>query len=44
MLYKTIIPNAEDLRGESPVEILKVSSKGLDKTASMQKRAAAFEK
>lgn len=44
MLYKTIIPNSEDLRGESPVEILKVSSKGLDKTASMQKRAAAFEK
>ena len=44
MIYKTIIPNSQDLRGESPVEILKVSSKGLDKTASMQKRAAAFEK
>ena len=44
MLYKTIVPNSEDLRGESPVEILKISSKGLDKTASMQKRAAAFQK
>lgn len=44
MLYKTIVPNSQDLRGESPVEILKVSSKGLDKTASMQKRAAAFQK
>ena len=44
MLYKTIVPNSQDLQGETPVEILKVSSKGLDKTASMQKRAAAFEK
>lgn len=44
MLYKTIVPNSQDLRGETPVEILKVSSKGLDKTASMQKRAAAFQK
>lgn len=42
MLYKTIVPNSQDLQGETPVEILKVSSKGLDKTASMQKRAAAF--
>ena len=44
MLYKTIVPNSQDLKGETPVEILKISSKGLDKTASMQKRAAAFEK
>ena len=44
MLYKTIVPNSQDLHGETPVEILKVSSKGLDKTASMQKRAAAFQK
>ena len=43
MLYKTIIPNSEDLRGQSPVEILRFSSRGLDKTASMQKRAAAFQ-
>lgn len=42
MLHKTIIPCAEDLGGESPVQILKISNRGLDKTASMQKRAAAF--
>lgn len=43
MLYKTIVTGSQDLKGESPVEILKISSKGLDKTASMQKRAAAFQ-
>lgn len=42
MLHKTIIPCAQDLGGQTPVQILKISSKGLDKTASMQKRAAAF--
>lgn len=43
MLYKTIIPESQDIGGDQPVQILKISSKGLDKTASMQKRAAAFE-
>lgn len=41
MLYKTIVPDAMQL-GQNPVQILKISSKGLDKTAAMQKRAAAF--
>lgn len=41
MLYKTIVPDAMQL-GQNPVQILKISHKGLDKTAAMQKRAAAF--
>lgn len=41
MIYKTVVPDASHL-GQTPVEILKISSKGLDKTASMQKRASAF--
>ena len=44
MLYKRIVPQASDFGGQDPVQILKISSKGLDKTASMQKRAAAFQK
>ena len=41
MLYKTIVPDAAQL-GQNPVQILKISNRGLDKTAAMQKRAAAF--
>lgn len=44
MLYKRITPCASDFGGQSPVQILKISSKGLDKTASMKKRAGAFQK
>lgn len=43
MIYKKIVPCAEDFGGQNPVQILKISSKGLDKTASMQKRASHFQ-
>lgn len=43
MLYKQIIPQASDFGGQEPIQILNFSSKGLDKTASMRKRASAFQ-
>lgn len=43
MLYKRIIPEASDFGGQQPIQVLRFSSKGLDKTASMQKRASAFQ-
>lgn len=43
MLQKKIIPCAQDFGGQDPVQILKISSRGLDKSASLYKRASAFQ-
>lgn len=43
MIQKRIVPQSSDFGGQEPIQILKVGSKGLDKSASMQKRAAAFD-
>lgn len=41
-MKKQVLPESFDF-GEPSVELLKIGSKGLDKTASMQKRASAFK-